>query len=145
MNRTCKVAERNDRSRAFWKKKMTEFSSTIFELTANLIIMVKPQFRYYACDVQRLNQVLLFISLGNKSVHIYNINVGERMKDGKFLSSVRRMWKWIISMSRAWDREKIWVPDRIRTYDLQFSLSHARDMLISLFHNINVAFHSLAT
>ena len=75
----------------FEKKKMTEFSSTIFELTANLVIMVKPQFRYYACDVQRLNQVLLFISLGNKSVHIYNINVGERMKDGKFLSSVRRM------------------------------------------------------
>ena len=24
----------------------------------------------------------------------------------------------IISMSRAWDKEKIWVPDRIRTYDL---------------------------
>ena len=24
----------------------------------------------------------------------------------------------IISMSRAWDKEKIWVPDRIRTYNL---------------------------
>ena len=24
----------------------------------------------------------------------------------------------MISMSRVWDKEKIWLPDRIRTYDL---------------------------
>ena len=34
---------------------------------------------------------LTLLQVGNKSVHIYHINVGERMKDGKFLSSVRRM------------------------------------------------------
>ena len=38
----------------------------------------------------------------------------------------KKLWFWlvlsckneIISMSRAWDKEKLWVPDRIRTYDL---------------------------
>ena len=29
---------------------------------------------------------LTLLQVGNKSVNIYNINVGERMKDGKFLS-----------------------------------------------------------
>ena len=24
----------------------------------------------------------------------------------------------MISMSKAWDKEKIWIPDRIQTYDL---------------------------
>ena len=41
------------------------------------------------------------------------------MKDGKLLSSVKKCENELIIMSRAWDKKKkIWVPDRIRTYDL---------------------------
>ena len=27
----------------------------------------------------------------------------------------------IISMSQAWDKQKIWIPDMIRTYDLPYT------------------------
>ena len=42
----------------------------------------------------------------------------ERMKGGKFQAPWNKCENEVISMSRAWDKEKIWVPDRIRTYDL---------------------------
>ena len=35
-----------------------------------------------------------------------------------FLARWNRCENKIFSMSRAWDKEKIWVPDRIRTHDL---------------------------
>ena len=40
------------------------------------------------------------------------------VKDGKCWARWNKCENEIISMSRAWDKEKIWVPDRIRTYDL---------------------------
>ena len=55
------------------------------------------------------------------TARISNVDValcGEKMKDGKFLSSKKQIWNELISMSRAGDKERIWDPIRIRTYDL---------------------------
>ena len=49
--------------------------------------------------------------------HLTN-NHGERMKDGKFESWWSKCENEIIGTSQAWDKEKIWVPNRIQTYDL---------------------------
>ena len=49
--------------------------------------------------------------------HLTN-NHGERMKDGKFESCWSKCENEIIGTSQAWDKEKIWVPNRIQTYDL---------------------------
>ena len=49
--------------------------------------------------------------------HLTN-NHGERMKDGKFESWWSKCENEIIGTSQAWHREKIWVPNRIQTYDL---------------------------
>ena len=43
---------------------------------------------------------------------------GERTKDGKFYARWNKCENEMIKMSRAWDKEEIWVPDTIRTYDL---------------------------
>ena len=63
---------------------------------------------------------------------ISNVNVvlcDERMKDGKFWARWNRCEnKKKISMSLAWDKEKIWVPDRIRTYDLRRQLETVLDI-----------------
>jgi len=40
------------------------------------------------------------------------------MKDGKFEARWSKCENEIISTSQAWDKEKIWVPNRIQTYDL---------------------------
>jgi len=40
----------------------------------------------------------------------------------------------IISMSRAWDKEKIWVPNRIRTYDLLEVTENMLKIALNLFY-----------
>ena len=48
------------------------------------------------------------MSLGAKQVCLGLVKYATRMY----------LWNEMISMSRSWDKEKIWVPERIRTYDL---------------------------
>ena len=47
------------------------------------------------------------------------------------------MWKQNEQhVTSVWDKEKIWVHDRIQTYDLPNTVSHASDMLIILFSHL---------
>ena len=46
----------------------------------------------------------------------------ERMKDSKFWARWNKCENEIISVSRAWDKEKIWVLERIRAHDLRSQL-----------------------
>ena len=52
-----------------------------------------------------------------KSVwNVHHLTIHLLVKEWKM---VNFNWaRWIISISRAWDKEKIWALDRIRTYDL---------------------------